>query len=124
MDHVRDWMQTNQKMSMEFLELLEEKLALYKKECPSIYDLTSDVANYLHSEIRKEYDVIKRETPSRFLFLSEDASSPECRGCFNEFGPCGTPCVTCSDAEEYGKDWEILIWVPNKFRVLERKNPK
>ena len=121
MDHVRDWMKPNQKMAMEFLELLEEKLAYYKKEFPSIYDLTSDVANFLHAEIRKEYDVIKRETPHRFWFLSEDSSSPKCRGCFNEFGSCGTPCVNCEDAEKFGKEWEVLMWVPDKFRVLERK---
>ena len=121
MDHVRGWMKPSQKMAMEFLELIEEKLAYYRKEFPNIYDITEDVADYLFHEIRKEFDVIKRETPTRFLFLSEDASSPECRGCFNEFGGCGTPCVNCDDAEDYRENWEILMWVPDKFRVLERK---
>lgn len=44
--------------------------------------------------------------------IKTNESLPFCKGCPNEHGPCGTPCMACEKSENWHKEWQIkfLIW--------------
>jgi len=37
--------------------------------------------------------------------VREDETPPYCKGCWNEKGECGTPCVDCEKA----KEWDVYV---------------
>ena len=46
---------------------------------------------------------------------------PVCKGCFNEFGNCGTPCVDCERAKAWHEEWVVELTVFEKYIVWRRK---
>ena len=59
-----------------------------------------------------------------FEFGEERGSLPCCKGCFNEYGSCGTPCVECSIRKEWDEQWTPALVLWNKYWIWERKEVK
>lgn len=77
-------------------------------------------ADILAREIHREYQIKQKWEQNKFLLIPEKEMHPYCHGCDNEFGTCGTPCTACDIADKINKEWKLIFYVPDKFRILER----
>lgn len=108
----------------EFKRFMTEKLKWLKKECSTIFKNPNEIAQFLAPRIREIYSVKIRLLPEKYLFVPEGERLPCCKGCSNEFGSCGTPCVSCEKMEAFQKDWTWHLWLPNEYSVYKRKEVK
>ena len=79
-------------------------------------------ARIIAQEIHGEYKITQKLDTANWLLVPEDAMNPCCHGCFNEFESCGTPCGTCQLAEQFDREWKIILRVPNKYRIYEKSS--
>ena len=110
-------------MSEEEISLLKKNVELFLRR---IMEFTKDdpesCASSLVDFIRGEgYEIRRWRTPEKYLLVPEGESPPVCRGCFNEHGSCGTSCVTCEKWSGFEKEWRILMMMPDRFYIWQRK---
>ena len=79
-------------------------------------------ARVISQEIHREYQIKQKWDTKNWLLVPEDERPPCCHGCFNEFESCGTPCVNCQLAEQFDREWTIILVVPNRYRIYEKKS--
>ena len=49
---------------------------------------------------------------------------PVCKGCFNQHGPCGTPCFDCERKEAWNKEFIMYLYIVEQFVIYKRIIPK
>ncbi len=77
-------------------------------------------ADIIARDIHRSYQIKQKWDKDKFLLVPENEHHPDCHGCDNEFGTCGTPCANCDIADKTNKEWKVIFWVPEKFRIFER----
>ena len=68
-------------------------------------------------DVKKILDDIK----GNYYLQEEGECIPVCKGCFNERGPCGTPCFGCERQEAWTKEWKMFLALWNTFYIYKRK---
>ena len=53
--------------------------------------------------------------------VRQDETPPYCKGCWNEKGECGTPCVDCEKAKKW--DVYVLLIFTKKKKVSSNPSP-
>ena len=77
-------------------------------------------ADLIAREIHQNYQVKQKWDSQKWVLVPENEVHPYCHGCGNELGTCGTPCTACSTSDRIEREWKVIFWIPDKFRIYER----
>lgn len=98
--------------------------ALWKAEGLEGFHLLETQAANISARLRMNFDVKPRYTRrSDYILLPTGEPAPSCKGCFNEYGSCGTPCVTCSKIKEFNNKWSEVLRT-KEFAVFRKSELK
>ena len=82
---------------------------------------TDSFADIIAREIHREYHIKQKWDKQKYLLVPWSEQHPLCHGCENEHGTCGTPCTVCPTADKIQNEWDMTLWITNKYRIFERK---
>jgi len=96
--------------------------ALWKAEGLDGFFLLETQADNIAADLRRRFNVKPRYTRrSDFILVQYGEAIPPCKGCFNEYGGCGTPCVNCKKAEDFYKKWKTVLHT-DEFTVYKKNS--
>ena len=119
-------MSKGDKMKKNEFQNLKNFIELRLRECFDGFDRDfikwspDAFADIISKAIHREYQIKQKWDKAKYLVVPMNENHPNCHGCDNEFGDCGTPCTICDIADKTNKEWKVIFWVPDKFRVFER----
>lgn len=97
-----------------------DELAEWRKQLQSMLEGQKIMSS---SPIDLKPEILKQIT-GQFYLQENGEAIPVCKGCFNERGPCGTPCESCKRHNEWNEKFVMFMYFPNLFTIYKRRNKK
>jgi len=109
----------NEEEKDRFKLFVESKLNIFHHELSNLGQ--DEEAGFVIDYILSEYHIIPKRKDQPYYMVVQGDCNPECDDCFNAFGFCGTPCVSCEKKESFDSTYNLLLYIPGKFMIYERK---
>ena len=98
---------------------IETKLSQFHYELKNLG--REEEAGFILDWLLSEYHIIQKRKDQPYYMVVHGDCNPACDDCFNAFGWCGTPCVNCEKRDAFGKEYNLLLYIPGKFEIFERR---